>query len=613
MRLAEIVSPLYKFGRQMKSAAKFWKQLKTHPMARLVLLSALVGVVAGFGALAFNFILDSSGELFMKRAVGYAIPSPGGEGETRMPEAPARRWLLLVVPAVGGLLSGLLVFSIAPEAEGHGTDAMIDAFHRKRGVVRKRIPFVKTIASALTIGSGGSAGREGPIAQVGSGFGSVLATWLKSGDHERRLLLLAGAGAGIGAVFRAPLGGALFAVEVLYREVEFESAALVPTFVASIVSYSIYCALSGKWGAIFRVPEVRFDHPVELLLYLALGVVCALMGILYVKVFYGVRDQVFRKIPLPRHIKPALGGLGVGVIAYFLPQVLSMGYGWVQLAMDGQLALGLIVTIAFMKILATGLTISSGGSGGVFAPSMVIGGLTGAAVGMVFHRWMPGVVTQPAAFALVGMAGFFAGVAKTPLSSLIMVSEMTTGYGLLAPLMLTTGVCYLLTPRKISMYEHQVNRRTDSPAHEGEFVVDILERLRVREAMAKDGKLTVFRRDTPLAEMLEGFATSKQHIFPVLEDGGLLHGIIYFDDIRVFFTERGLPSRAVVAQDLLAASDTVVALDEDLAMALRKFRMSRLEELPVVETEGSRRFVGILSRRDVISAYHDRMYAPPVR
>jgi chloride channel protein, CIC family len=593
----------------MESLIRFWNQFRTHPMARLVLLSALVGVVAGFGALAFNFILDYSGEVFMKRCVGYEIPAPGGEGETKMPAEPARRWLLLVVPAVGGLLSGVLVFSVAPEAEGHGTDAMIDAFHRKRGLVRKRIPFVKTIASALTIGSGGSAGREGPIAQVGSGFGSALATWLKSGDSERRLLLLAGAGAGIGAVFRAPLGGALFAVEVLYREVEFESAALVPTFVASIVSYSIYCALSGKWGAIFRVPDVTFNHPLELLLYVALGVVCALMGILYVKIFYGVRDQVFRKIPLPRHIKPALGGLAVGVIAYFLPQVLSMGYGWVQLAMDGQLALGLIVGIAFMKILATGLTISSGGSGGVFAPSMVIGGLTGAAAGTLFQHWLPGIVTQPAAFALVGMAGFFAGVAKTPLSSLIMVSEMTTGYGLLAPLMLTTGVCYLLTPRRISMYEHQVNRRTDSPAHEGEFVVDILERLQVRDAITKDTKLTTFRRDTPLAEMLEGFATSKQHIFPVLEEGELLYGIIYFDDIRVFFTERGLPSRAVVAQDLLATSYTTVALDEDLASALRKSRTSRLEELPVVETDGSRRFVGLLSRRDVIVAYHDRMYS----
>jgi CIC family chloride channel protein len=592
----------------MKMMAELWRRAKGHRLGRLVMLSALVGVVAGFGALAFNFILDFSSELFLTKAVGYELPLPGGEGETRMPAEPARRWLLLVVPAVGGLLSGWLVFSVAPEAEGHGTDAMIEAFHRKGGLVRKRIPFVKTIASALTIGSGGSAGREGPIAQVGSGFGSALATWLKSGDRERRVLLLAGAGAGIGAVFRAPLGGALFAVEVLYREVEFESAALVPGFVASIVSYSIYCGLSGKWGAIFRVPELTFHRPVELLLYAALGVVCAWMGMLYVKVFYGVRDRVFRRIPLPRHVKPALGGLAVGVIAYFLPAVMSMGYGWVQLAMDGQLALGLIVTIAFMKILATGLTISSGGSGGVFAPSMVIGGLTGAAVGLLFQRWLPGVVTQPAVFALVGMAGFFAGVAKTPLSSLIMVSEMTTGYGLLAPLMLTTGLCYVLTPRRISLYEHQVNRRSDSPAHEGEFVVDVLERMRVSDAMTKDAKLTVFRPDTPLAEMLEGFAGSKQHVYPVLETGELLHGIIYFDDVRVFFTERGLPSRAVVAQDLLATSYAVVTPEEDLASALRKFRTSRLEELPVVEREGSRRFVGILSRRDVIAAYHDKLY-----
>jgi chloride channel protein, CIC family len=595
----------------MRMALEFWQRLRTHPVARLVVLSVLVGIVAGFGALAFNFVLDSASELFMVKGVGYAIPAPGGEGETKIPAEPARRWLLLVVPAVGGLLSGLLVFSLAPEAEGHGTDAMIDAFHRKRGAVRKRIPLIKTIASALTIGSGGSAGREGPIAQVGSGFGSALATWLKSGDGERRLLLLAGAGAGIGAVFRAPLGGALFAVEVLYREIEFESAALVPTFVASIVSYSIYCALSGKWGAIFRVPEVKFNHPLELLLYLALGIVCALMGILYVKVFYGVRDQVFRKIPLPRHLKPALGGLAVGVIAYYLPQVLSMGYGWVQLAMDGQMALGLIVTVAFMKILATGLTISSGGSGGVFAPSMVIGGLTGAAVGMAFHRWMPGVVTQPAAFALVGMAGFFAGVAKTPLSSLIMVSEMTTGYGLLAPLMLATGVCYVLTPRKISMYEHQVNRRVDSPAHEGEFVVDILERLRVRGAMTPGGKLTVFRRASPLTEILDAVSASKQHAFPVLDDSGALHGVIFFDDIRIFFSERGLPSRVVVAQDLIAASFAVVTMQEDLASALRKFRTTMREELPVVDAEGSLHVVGVLNRRDVITAYHDKMYSLP--
>jgi len=587
--------------------------MRYHSATRVVLLSVLVGVVAGLGALLFNFVLDYANQTMMVRAVGYELPKPGGEGATVLPPPPLRRWLLFLVPAVGGLVSGVLVFSVAPEAEGHGTDAMIASFHHKRGVIRKRIPFVKTIASALTIGSGESAGREGPIAQVGAGFGSALATWLKTSDRERRLLMLAGAGAGIGAVFRAPLGGALFATEVLYREMEFESAALVPAFVAAITSYSIYCGVSGRWGAIFSIPNLQFNHPLELPLYVGLGVICALMGTVYVKVFYGVREHVFSKIPLPKHVKPALGGLAVGAIGFFMPQVLSMGYGWVQLAMDGHLALSLVIGISVMKILATALTISSGGSGGVFAPSMVIGGMTGAAVGMVFHTWMPTVVTQPAAFALVGMAGFFAGVAKAPVSSLIMVSEMTTGYGLLAPLMLTTATGYLLMPRKTSIYENQVNSRVDSPAHEGEFVIDLLERIRVREAMVTDAKLVRFRQDTPLAEILEAVADSKQQTFPVLDEAGALHGVIYFDDIRVFFVEHRLPPQAVIAQDLLAIQSTVVSADEDLASALRKFRLTRHDELPVVERCDLQRVIGVLNRRDVIAAYHDRVHSdrPP--
>ena len=581
--------------------------LRANTITRTVVLSILVGVVAGFGALAFNFILDSSSEVFMHRLVGYELPKPGGEGATVMPEPPKRRWLLLIVPAVGGLLAGLIVFTFAPEAEGHGTDAMIDAYHRKAGVIRKRVPLLKTLASALTIGSGGSAGREGPIAQVGAGFASALGGWLKVSDRERRILLLAGAGAGIGAVFRAPLGGAIFASEVLYREMEFESAALVPSFIAAIMSYTIYCGVSGKWGAIFAIPPVRFNHPLELPLYVLLGIACAVMGILYVKCFYGTRDKIFRRLHVPHHIKPMLGGLGVGVMAFFLPQVLSMGYGWVQLAMDGHLSLTLILIVIFAKIVATSLTISSGGSGGVFAPSMVIGGLLGAAFGIAGQQLLPGIVTQPAAFALVGMAGFFAGAAKTPVSSLIMVSEMTTGYGLLAPLMLTTAVSYLLTPRRISLYEHQVNSRTDSPAHEGEFVSDVLERIQIDAALPRDAKLTVIRHNALLPEILETVADSKQHVFPVLNPAGLLTGVIYFDDIRIFFTEHDLPPSAVAASDLLATEVTTITMEEDLATALRKFRIARREELPVVAAAEPRRVLGVLSRHDVLVAYHDRI------
>jgi CIC family chloride channel protein len=298
----------------------------------------------------------------------------------------------------------------------------------------------------------------------------------------------------------------------------------------------------------------------------------------------------------------------VGCIGFFLPQVLGQGYGWVQLAMAGSFSLGLVVLIALLKIVTTALTIGSGGSGGSFAPSVVIGGLLGTAVGMVFHHWLPNIAPSLPAFALVGMAGFLAGVAKTPLSGLIMVSEMTMGYGLLVPLMLTTATAYVLCPRRFSMYRSQVNARVDSPAHEGEFVNAMMEHMRVREAIPKDAKMIVFHRNTPLQEILDALADSKQQVFPVLNDDETLHGVIDFNDIRIFFTERGLPPRAVVAQDLLASTYAVVSLEEDLGSAMRKFRTSRLAELPVVEEPGLLHVVGVLSRRDVISAYHDRIY-----
>jgi len=593
----------------MKNLIEFLSKFKIYSMARLVVLSTLVGVVAGLGALFFDFILHQANGLFMEELAGYYMPHTGGEGGG-MVTFPSQRWLLVLVPALGGLLSGLLVYSLAPEAEGHGTDAVIDAFHRRGGLIRKRIPIIKTIASALTIGSGGSAGREGPIAQIGAGFGSALAGWLRVSDRERRFLMLAGAGAGIGAIFRAPLGGALFSVEVLYRDIEFESPALVPSFVASITAYSIYCTVSGNWDSVFYVDLSQFSNPLQLPFYILLGLICAGVGILYIAVFYGIRDPLFKKIPIPNHVKPALGGLLVGGIGYFLPEILGMSYGWVQKAMDGDpaLPLHLILTIAFVKIIATGLTISSGGSGGVFAPSMVIGGMLGAAMGILLRDLLPGLNIEPAAFALVGMAGFFAGVAKAPISSLIMVSEMTKGYELLVPLMLTTGTGYVLIPRKTSIYNSQTDSRIDSPAHEGEFVIDVLEQIRVREVFPQDPRLTCFLRNTMLSEILESVVDSRQKIFPVLHPDGTIHGVIDLDDIRIFFTDIGLPPRGVIAQDLLRPNFTTVSLDESLASALHKFHRFNLEELPVVEAEGSLRVIGVLSRHDIISVYHDRMY-----
>jgi len=348
----------------------------------------------------------------------------------------------------------------------------------------------------------------------------------------------------------------------------------------------------------------------ELVFYAVLGLICALVGVVHVKFFYGVRDHVFRPLPVPKHIKPAIGGLLVGAIGYFLPQALGMGYGWAQLAIDGQLPLRLALLIVIMKIAATGLTIGSGGSGGVFAPSMVIGACLGGTMGTLLHAWMPGVAVQPAAYVLVGMAGFFAGVSKAPIATLIMVSEMATGYGLLTPLMLTTGVAYLFTPRRISIYEKQVDSRADSPAHTGEFMADVLEQMHVRDAIQKSDKLTLLRPDTPLPEILELAVNSKQRVFPVLDSTGALQGVVLFDDIRKYFMDRDPPNK-VVARDLLAKRFATVSPDEDLSSALRKFLETMHDELVVVEPAGSTHVIGVLRRHDVIASYYERMHHSP--
>ncbi|MBE0602645.1 MAG: chloride channel protein, partial [Deltaproteobacteria bacterium] len=406
---------------------------------RLMLLSAAVGIVAGFGAILFDWILGLSLEWILKGFTGYTEPVVTTTAASLQDIGSGRSIWFFFIPALGGLLSGVIVFRFAPEAEGHGTDAMIEAFHLKGGAIRKRVPLVKIVASALTIGSGGSAGKEGPIAQIGSGFASAFASLLKLKPRDRRILVLAGAAGGIGAIFQAPLGAALFAPEVLYRETEFEYEAILPSIVSSIFAYAVYSQLY-KGDALFFPGEVDFSVWRELLPYSLFGVLCATAGFLYVRMFYGVRDRFFNTLPINRMLKPAVGGILLGAILYFFPQVSDGGYGWVQMAMDGKLLWWFMLLLALLKIAATSFTISSGGSGGVFGPSVFIGAMLGGAFGFLGHEIAPAWVIHPNSFVLVGIGGFFAGVAKVPIASIIMACEMSSSYTLLVPLMLVSSI-----------------------------------------------------------------------------------------------------------------------------------------------------------------------------
>ncbi len=466
---------------------------------RWLVCGAAIGALSSLAASAVFFLLEWTTFLGLECLAGHAAGKPAGEHIVPyVAGTPLHHWLLVLFPAVGGLISGMIVYTWAPEAEGHGTDAYIDSFHNKHGMVRTRVPFIKGIASVITLATGGSAGREGPIAQIGSGLGSWLARTLRLDVRERRLMLLAGCSGGLAAIFRAPLGGAMTAVEVLYSE-DIEVEGIVLCIISSSVSYAVFTGIFGH-QPIFAIPSIKFSSAWELLLYAILGLVCVPFGYMYVKTFYGLRDHFFRKLPIRRALRPAFGGLLVGLVGLLAPQAMGGGYGTIQKALTGEIPMTLMFTLVFLKIAATSFTISSGGSGGVFGPSLFIGAMIGGAVGQLAHAWFPGIVSSPAAFVLVGMAAFFAGVAKAPLGALLMVSEMTGGYRLFVPIMFASVVAIMLSQRW-SLYEKQVLNKFHSPAHQSGRVINLLQDLSVKDAHRPGTTVAVVREDMPLARL----------------------------------------------------------------------------------------------------------------
>ena len=591
-----------------KAVDHFRTIFDTESAGRLIVLSPLVGIVAGLGAAAFFYLLTLTQGYVLGNLEGYYPPPAGSEGTGHIPQMPQYWWAVLAVPTLGGLACGLLVYGLAPEAEGHGTDAMVRSFHRAGGRIRARVPFIKAVASILTIGTGGSAGREGPIAQIGAGFGAFVAERLGLSERDRRLLMLSGASGGIGAIFRAPLGGALFVAEVLYKSTALEYAAVVPAMISSITAYTVFAAIYGQ-GLAFNTPRgLVFDNILELPFYVVFAIVCSVVGYLYVTVFYGLRNHFFRRLPVPDAVKPAIGGLMLGGIALWLPQIMAGGYGWIQDAIDGRMALVLLLVLCFAKIVATSVTISSGGSGGVFAPSLFIGAMLGGAYGAICDQLFPGAIQHPEAFVLVGMGGFFAGVARVPLTAMIMVCEMSGSYGLLLPLMLVSIVNVALLSSRWTLYEEQVTAMVDSPAHQGDFVIDVLEQMRVDEVMDTKRRLDLVPEAMPLRKILHLAAHSRNAYFPVINDNKEMVGIFSLRDLRSVLTGDGDGS-LVVAADIATQPVLTVNPHDDLHTALRRFTQKNIDEIPVVKADDPNEIVGILSRRDVIAAYHHRTTA----
>jgi CIC family chloride channel protein len=595
-------------ARSRLERASEWLELRS--FTKWVGLAAVIGVAAGIAAAIFRWMISTATTHLFRRATDVAHDGAVGVGD--------RWWLVLVVPALGGVMVGWLVKRFAPEAEGHGTDSVIRAYHRMKGVVRSRVIVMKSLTSALTIGTGGSAGQEGPVVQVGAGVGSTIASALGFSDRDRRIFLTAGGSAGVGAMFCSPLGGALFMPEVLYRKPEFEGEALVPCIVASTVAYATFVAISGEHRAVHidpaRLAALKFGGLAEIPPYLALGVACTLFGWLFVRVFYGVEALAKRLVSVPKWLRPGIGGLLLGALALAIAPVtgdhgvLFGGYHLMEGSIANELTVGIALLLVLAKILATSLTISSGGSGGVFAPALAIGALIGVAVGRAADAVTPGLDLQPEAFALVGMGGFFAGVAKAPIASVVMVSEMTGSYALLAPLMLVS-VVHLLLSSRWTLYQSQVASPIDSPAHTGEFVIDVLQTVRVSDVVdPAKAPACLVNEDITLKAALKIVSESRETHFPVVDDEERLVGIFSLTDVRRIFLEDGI-GNFVIVRDFMREQVATVRMDDSLHDVLRLFTRRGVSALPVVDSEDPRRVIAMLRRNDVGRAYGERLKA----
>lgn len=593
-----------------------WRALDIRRFGRVMMHSVLVGAAAGGTACLFFYALEWTEYLLQGLLAGHYPIKP--DGEVHVTPHPVghvmeRTWVLPLLTTAGGALCGLLVQLFAPEAGGPGSDAYIEAVHQRSGNIPGRVPVVKMLASLVTIGTGGSAGREGPAMQTCAGLGAVISRWLKLSEQERRILVVAGAAAGTGAIFRTPLGSALYAVEVLYRD-DFESDAIVPAIIASVTGYSIFTTVYGP-GHLFGTADSYVFNPFALPLYAVMALGVSLFGIAFVSLRDALGKYVFVKLRarLPRWSVPALGGAALGVMALLVPEALGTGYGLVQGAIDGEGWIPdaggywLLWGLAAAKMLSTCLTIGSGGSGGEFGPALVVGGLAGGGFGMLFASIIPEAVPQPGAFALVGMGTLFGGIAHTPVSSLIMVCEMTGSYDLLVPLMLAEGVAFLLL-RRVRLFRAQVDTKVESPAHRARHTIDVLESIQVKDVYVAGLHLPEVAPDAKLHQVLEKISAAAHPGLAVKDERGELAGLISLDVVQGLISdhEQRMLMDLTVAADVMMAPQ-IVALDQNLHQVLHAFLVSKMSVLPVIDPAKSNgsgsKFVGLITQEFVTREY----------
>jgi CIC family chloride channel protein len=564
------------------------------------ILAITVGVVAGFGGVAFRWLITTFQSLFFGGGAQYL----GILGQ----------YYIIIIPAIGGLIVGLIVYFGAREAKGHGVPEVMEAVAAQGGRIRPRVALIKSLASAVCIGSGGSVGREGPIVQIGSSFGSTVGQWLKLSDDWVRTLVACGAAGGISATFNAPIGGVFFAMEIILGR--FMTPRIIFVFISSVTADLISQIFLGSQAS-FGIVNYSMASYWEVLPYAMLGVLAGLVAVAFVYVLYKFED-VFDAVRIPEYLKPALGGIIMGLIGLYSYDLFGVGYGdvyWVsRMSVDqallGEIALQSLAILLLLKIVATSITIGSGGSGGVFAPSLFIGAMLGGAFGTIANNLFPAAIAPSGAYALVGMAAVFAGATRAPITAIIMLFEMTRDYKIILPLIIAVMISTVVA-RSLSrgtIYTLKLMRRgidirqleQTSPMRE----------VTVAEAMTRD-----FPSVSPtmsVNELITRLSKSGHHGFPIIDKDGDFKGMVTLSDVEAAMSKGDNPTDLTVT-DIAPKSVIVAYPDQYLHDVLVKFGAQEVGRIPVVDRSNPKRLLGCLRRHDIIRAYAKAVTRKPKR
>ncbi|UCC43106.1 MAG: chloride channel protein [Candidatus Zixiibacteriota bacterium] len=560
----------------------------------LIVLSVVVGVATALGAVGFIRLIEYFNSVFfgftdqiLVTAVGFA--DWGGY----------KVWLPLI-PMIGGLLVGPIVYRYASEAKGHGVPEVMNSVARLGGIIRPRVAVAKTIASAICIGSGGSAGREGPIVQIGSALGSTVGQLFRMSGDRVKVLVGCGAAAGISAVFNAPIAGVIFSLEIILGD--FSQRTFAPVIISSVVASAVSHAFLGNHPA-FAVPEYALVSPWEIPLYCLMGVAVGALAVAFTRTLDRFED-FFDDLRVANWTKPALGGLLLGILAIFFPQVLADGYHTISLVLHGNMAVWLMVILVLVKMVGTSLTLGSGNSGGIFAPSLFMGAVAGGAFGVLMNWLLPGSTASPGAYALVGMAAMVAGTTHAPITAMLIIFEMTGDYRIILPLMVAVVFASLVAGKLFSqsIYTAKLVKR-GIDIREGKDV-SVLRSHRVREVM--DTNFETIHASTSLLDIFRRIEHSHESYFVVERADGRLKGVISFQDIRNLLTQHDL-DYLVIAQDLVAPDTAVLYTSDDLETAQRLFGLKGFVLLPVVDKNFPDRVVGVVRREELTDYYNRRL------